>query len=599
MDKKKITLAGSAVFCREWIPQQANGEAIILLHGVESHCDWFEELGRALADKGYASFAYDRPGWGSSPGLPGHLAAYSDELARLEALANALRGKHQRVHLAGLSWGGMFALYAALRRGALFDTLSLIAPGICPLADLSLGRKILTAGNIILHNPQATLPTPIDPAHFTKKPQAADYINTDAQRTKRITASFCFETLKMRKFCQEYTGKRLLPPCGLFLAGDDKIVDNAATRKLLAQNPAVEITEYPGMEHSLIFECPQKLAEDMARHLARRAHRTQTAVVLGAGAVGSMVGALLANGGVATTLIGRRAHVDAVNNDGLLLELGGGRRRLRDNLQAVEGAAQVPGAPDLLIVAVKSFDTTSALEGARNLVGPQTVILSLQNGAGNERKIADLFPENTVLGGAICAYLDFAGPGQVVWSDDRGGLAAGFFSGNPQRAHEAADILRASGLEVVYSDSAARVKWSKLLLNTAFNALNAATGLSTAEILAHPEYGALAVRALREGFAVMAAQGIAPLNLPGYDVGKLGLLCKMPVLVARKILAKITARDTRTVSSMRQDVQKGRGMTEIDEINGAIVTAAKRANLPAPANERLCLLLREAATVNG
>ena len=67
----------------------------------------------------------------------------------------------------------------------------------------------------------------------------------------------------------------------------------------------------------------------------------------------------------------------------------------------------------------------TALEQARELVGSHTVIVSLQNGVGNEPRITAAFPHNTVLGGAICAYLEFAAPGEVVWTDDRGGLADG------------------------------------------------------------------------------------------------------------------------------------------------------------------------------
>lgn len=591
MGTSRIVLNGVPVVCREWLAEQPSTEAFLLLHGVESHSGWFCEVAPALAARGYNVFAYDRPGWGESEGMSGHLASYADELSRLEGLVRSLRVKHTRVHLAGLSWGGMLALYAALRRGILFDSVGLIAPGICPVADLPLMDKLKVAAGIVLRDPVSTVPVPIRTAHFTRLPQWVEFIEKDTLRNKRVTASFCFETLKMRKFCAEFAPLRTLPPLTLLLAGEDKIIDNAATRDLIEQSPGATIHELGGAEHSLVFEAPVAVAERLAENAALGRQHEKKVVVLGAGAVGSAVGGLLAQGGCPTILIGRKAHVEAVNGKGLKLSLGGGERFITDHLRAVETpeeALVAGGQPDLLIVAVKSFDTVSALTQARDLIGPQTVILSLQNGVGNEPRISAAFPHNTVLGGAICAYLDFAAPGEVVWSDDRGGLAVGYFSGDRSRAEDAAKLLRASGMMVVSCPDAARVKWSKLLLNTAFNALNASTGLSTSEILAHPEYGTLAVRALREGFAVMRAQGIAPLDLPGYQVGKLGLLCKLPCVAARTVLAKVTAKEKKTVSSMRQDVARGRGQTEVAEINGAIVAAGRRAQIPTPANEELC-----------
>lgn len=594
----KVVLRGSSVVCREWVPSCPGKEAYLLLHGVESHSGWFSELGDALAARGFSVFAYDRPGWGESAGLSGHLASYNDELARLEALVASLRVRHERVHLAGLSWGGMLALYTALRRGLLFDSVSLIAPGIFPSICLTASDRLRAIGGILFKNPLTTVAVPINPIHFTQHPDKIAYILQDPLRNKRMTASFCFETYKMRRFCAEVTPCRTLPPLALLLAGADKIIDNAATRDLLQKQAGILIHEFPGAEHSLVLECPEQVADVLVENASRQRITGRTVAVLGAGAVGSMVGGLLAQGGCTVSLIGRQAHVDAVNERGLHLRLGGGGRYIRDNLhgfQTPEEALAANGQPELLLITVKNFDIEQALEQARPLVGPRTVLLSLQNGVGNERKIAQAFPQNTVLGGAICAYLNFAGPGEVVWSDDRGGLAVGLFSGEREAAGAAAELLRVSGMEVVSSPDAARVKWSKLLLNTAFNALNAVTGLSTAEILAHPEYGVLAVQALREGFAVMAAQGIVPLDLPGYDVRKLGKLCRMPVAIARRVLARVMANEVKTISSMRQDVLRGKVRTEITELNGAIVEAGKRAGIATPANDRLCELMQQPA----
>lgn len=593
MNEITINTSSGSLFCREWRTCENADEAFLLLHGVESHSGWFSEIGRELALQGHSVLAYDRPGWGKSQGQRGHLESYNDEIKRIEELANALRVHHSKVHLVGLSWGGMLALYAALRRKVLFDSVTLIAPGIIAESDLPIKDKLLAAGGIICNKPQLLLDIPINLNHFTKVPEFADYIKNDHLRNKQVSASFCFETLKMRSFIKEQASKRTLPPTLLLLAGNDQIINNTATKELLESKPEVQIVEYANKEHSLVFECPQEVVKAICENAAKSPSLSKSVVVFGAGAVGSTVGGLLALGGVQTTLVAREKHANIINNTGLTIKLGSASRIIKNNLSAVTQASEITTPPDLVILSVKSFDTPDALEQLAPVINEKTTILSLQNGVSNERMIAQKLPKNTVLGGAICAYLNFAEPGKIEWSNDRGGLAAGLFSGDDYTGMSVAQLLRASGMEVTYCNDAMQVKWSKLLLNTAFNAINAATGLSTAQILSDKKYSALSVNALREGFAVMKAQGIEPINLPGYDVRKLGLLCKAPLLIARKVLAKITAKDTNTISSMQQDLKRGRGKTEISEINGAIVSAGEKAGIQTPANRELCAMIEQ------
>lgn len=648
--------SGARVHARLWLPAEGSTPtgAMLLLHGVESHADWFDEVSPRLAAAGLAAVAYDRPGWGASPspipgGSPvaetapdaepgggakaetdarGHMASYAEAIEHLEEIATRLRARFGALHLAGLSWGGLLALYAALRRGLFFDSLALIAPGVLPSVDLPWTAKLRVAAGILAKRPRTLVPLPIHVEHFTDRPDRAAYIRDDPKRVTAVTAAFCFETLKMRAFCKEQTPLRRLPPTTLLLAGRDGIIDNDATRRLLEPvGAAVQV--YDGAAHSLVFEDPARLAEDLLARIrtaadarsaatfpaplapALQPHRvqpipvgseegveavgsdgTRRVVVLGAGAVGSFVGGLIALGGHETTLIGRAAHVEAIQREGLRIGIGAGERVVREPLRAVTHAREIADPPDLLILAVKSFDTETALGEARHLVGPRTVILGLQNGVGNEARIHALFPGTALLGGAICAYLDFEAPGRIRWADDKGGLAAGVEACDFLRAQSVWEaVVPATGLETRFHDCAASVKWSKLMLNVAFNALNALTGLSTAAIMAHREHGRLAVRALREGFAVMRARHIDPVDLPGYAVTKLARLTRLPEIVARPVLARVTATQTRTVSSMAQDLAKGRRATEIDEINGAVVHAGAEAGVPTPANERLVAMM--------
>lgn len=587
---------GSEVFCREWVPGQANGEAVLLLHGVESHSGWFDEVAPLLTRAGFAVFAYDRPGWGQSAGVPGHLFSYADELARLEALARALRLKHSRLHLAGMSWGGMFAAYAALRAGVLFDSVTLIAPGICAREGVGAFGALKAAGAVLTRDWLATVPLDINAAHFTTRPEKQAEIMADPHRTKRVSAAFCFETLKMRRFIREHAGKRALPPTSLLLAEHDQIIDNTATLELFAGAREVTSEEVARAAHSLVFEAPEKCAAAIALAAARAESRApgRKVAVLGAGAVGSFVGGMLALGGARVTLVAREKQVAAVNRDGLKLRVGGAERIVKDNLRAV---TELDEAPELLLITVKSFSLEAALAGLQGKIGRDTVIVSLQNGIGNELKIRTAFPDNRVYAGVICAYLDFPEPGTVVCADDRIGLGVGSFDGDAAGLEEVADWLRASRMEVATAVDGLALKWSKLLLNVAFNALNAVTGLATDRIMADKRYGRLAARALKEAFAVMRAEGIRPVDLPGYPVKTLEKICRLPVPLVARALAFGTRKATRAVSSMQQDLRRGRGLTEIDELNGVIVRLAENHGLDAAANRELCALVREKCAV--
>lgn len=594
----ELTLpSGDVVFDRAWLPSHPENatDVVLCLHGVESHGSWFHEMAEALAGRGYVVHAYDRAGWGRSPGGRGHLPSYDVALRHLEEVVMVLRERYARVHLAGLSWGGMLALYAMLRRGLHFDSLTLIAPGVVAKADLSLWQKLRVAGAILRRRDERRIPVPIHTADFTTREDVTRAIEADPHRTTHVSARFCFETLKMRAFCREQVPHRKLPRWSLLLAENDAIVDNEAMRALFMTQD-VSVKQYAGKAHSLVFEDPARVAADIAERTEARvpnAARKRVAVV-GAGAVGSLVGGLLALRGHEVTLVGRAAHVEAIRKEGLRISIGAGSRVVRENLRAVTTPEEVGGTVDLVILAVKGFDTEATLAQLPPLLSDTTTILSLQNGLGNEAVIVEAYPGRIILGGAICAYLDFPEPGHIAWSDDRGGLAGGVVQGETEAARALwAAILPDTGMETRWVEDAARVKWSKLILNVAFNALNAVTGLPTAEILAHKRHGVLAAQALKEAFAVMRACGVEPVDLPGYPVRRMARLCRLPVGVVRRALAKATAGQTKTVSSMQQDVRKGRGSTEIDDINGRIVREGAAHGIPTPANEALCRMMQE------
>ncbi|GEM_PF-19581 len=591
------------VFTRIWTPEARNAvhDAILFLHGVESHGAWFEEVCSPLVAEGFALYASDRPGWGASDGARGDLHSYAHALAVVEGLVAELRRRHARVHGAGLSWGGKLALYAAVRRPLLFDSLTLIVPGLYPRRDISLPHRARVAASLLLGRGGAYVPLPIRDQEFTRRADRLSFVATDPLRVRAVTARFCLENLKMGRFLEEHV-VRLRTPAQLLLAGEDRVIDNAATDKLfsLAGSPHKRVEVCEGAAHSLVFEAPDRVARALASWPPAQARRTRAdaprhILVLGAGAVGSLVGGLLAWAGHRVTLVAREAHARAVNEQGLRLHMGGTRRTVREGLVAVTEPAAASEAPDLVLLCVKGFDTEAALQTLAPVLGPETPILSLQNGVRNEEIVARLLADRPIVAGAVCAYVALEGPGCVRLHDDRGGLALGPWTASARAATARAHAwLADTGLAVASAPEGKAVKWSKLMLNVAFNPLNALTGLGTRELLSHRVLGGLAVRAFAECARVMAAQDIAAVDLPGYPVSRLARLVRLPAGVARPILARAVRAEAQGASSMAADLARGRGRTEAQAINGAVVQAGRAHEVITPVNALLVSRVQEA-----
>ncbi len=593
-----------AIHIRESAPDAPPRGAFLLMHGMESHSGWFIDCAARLVRNGWAVIAFDRPGWGKSPGLRGHMASYHDLVELTAGLAGQIRRKYRSVHLAGMSWGGMAALYLALRRSWLFDSVALIAPGIATRSDLPLREKAKAAHDALRGERKKLLRPRFRPEHFTRDPQWRQYIENDPDRVTEVTTSFCIETLKMRRFIREQAGKRRLPPTLCLLAGEDEVIDNDSTAQLCCKAGA--LVEYiPRAAHTLVFEKPAQTAGIIDHHAeeARKAAETESRSaqrgpvwVAGAGAVGGAVASLLSFGGRETGVLVKPEQYATLKNNGITLHCGKAARRA-DTLSFADDPRRLPPGPRLVILAVKSFDTRAVLSQLRSQVPEESVLLSLQNSVSNEEAIASAFPRNTVIAGAVCASLEMAAPGSIRQAGDRGGLAAAAFAGDPGFAQAVWEgTLPLTGMECrwySHPQAAAEVKWSKLMLNTGFNALNAATAMPSSALLANPLYGDLAVAAMREGFAVMRRLKLHPLDLPGFPVSKLFFLLHAPSLLARRILAWQAGRGEEAASSMRQDVAKKRQHTEIHELNGTVVALAKQLGITAPANEKICRLMEK------
>lgn len=291
--------------------------------------------------------------------------------------------------------------------------------------------------------------------------------------------------------------------------------------------------------------------------------------ILGAGALGCSMGAALAASGADVSLLARsEAHVRAINELGLHVRDGDGERVVR--VRAATRAEPI-GPVDLVVVLVKSYDTRAAVEGARALLGPDTLVMSLQNGLGHEAVLAELVGRERVLAGKTYVGGVLLGPGRIIGGTRGKQTLIGELDGRvTARARAIAEVFNRAGLITTVSDRIQGVMWDKLMVNVSTGALAAVTRLTYGPLYEVPEVEATALAAVAEAMAVASAAGI-------------GLSIREPREAWLAASAGLS-RDFKT--SMLQSLEKG-SRTEIDFINGAVVREGERLGVPTPVNRTL------------
>lgn len=232
--------------------------------------------------------------------------------------------------------------------------------------------------------------------------------------------------------------------------------------------------------------------------------------VVGAGGMGALFGAILADGGLEVTLVDTdREHIESINRDGLRISgLGGDRCR---TIAAVDDAAQVAQA-DIVLVQCKGTATREAALSMRHLADQGAVFISFQNGLGNEDILAEILGAGNVFGGLTSMAGARLGPGHIR-DFDRVPSYIGEWGGEWQggmspRAEAIAAALSAAGLETHASADIRAEIWKKLLGNMTMSAVSGVTNLSSTEILQMDSLRQVCLTALDEAISIAHSQDI-------------------------------------------------------------------------------------------
>jgi len=285
-------------------------------------------------------------------------------------------------------------------------------------------------------------------------------------------------------------------------------------------------------------------------------------VVVGAGGVGGYFGGKLQRRGTAVTFVARGAHLEALRRRGLTIR-SATEGEWSAPATAVEHLAGQPTA-DAVLLCVKSFDTEEAVEAIRPVVGPDTAVLSLQNGVDNEAKIDAALGAGHAVGGVAYVFATIEGPG-VIAHTQGGRIVLGELDGQTRpRTERLRDAFTAAGVPTELSPDIRRALWDKYLAITAQAGMTALTRKPTGVLRAIPECWTMWRLLLEELAAIAAAEKVS-----------------LAADVVERILTGVAGLKPDTTSSMYHDLTHGKRL-ELEALQGHALRLAERHGLPAP-----------------
>ena len=306
----------------------------------------------------------------------------------------------------------------------------------------------------------------------------------------------------------------------------------------------------------------------------------------GVGAIGTYIGGSLAASGQRVVFIDRPNVADEVRQQGLHLRYRDQKKQVNqpEVVSSLEEALN-RGPFDAAILAVKSFDTPSVLAEAQPYREQMPAVLCLQNGVENEDLIGEALGSDKVVRGTVTTAIGRGGLGTITVEKLRG---VGVALDHPLGA-SLVDALDTAGLKAKGYRHGPSMKWSKMITNLLANASSAILNMSPAEIFSHPGLYRVEMMMYMEALAVMEAQSIGVCDLPGTPVRLLSWIIRsLPAGISRFLLVQSLGKGRGgKMPSFHIDLYSGRGRSEVDYLNGAVVRFGERFRVATPTNHWL------------
>ena len=295
--------------------------------------------------------------------------------------------------------------------------------------------------------------------------------------------------------------------------------------------------------------------------------------MMGSGGLGGFFGGRLAHAGCEVSFIARGEHLRAMREHGLRIESAVHGDIVVKQARFTDDPAAI-GVVDLVIVAVKLWDTESAAKAMRPMVGPDTAVLSLQNGVTKDEVLVREFGKAAVMGGVCYVGTRIARPGVIEQTGPLQRLVFGEYDGS--RSERAEMLLKAAlptGIDTDLSSDIRRSLWEKFVFLVGLSATTTSMRTTIGPIRSHPRTRAFLHDIMKEVVAVGRAHGV---NLPAdYAAERLAF--------ADSVAPGMT-------SSMHHDLDRGSRL-ELPWLSGAVVELGARAGVPTPLNRAVCDIL--------
>lgn len=288
--------------------------------------------------------------------------------------------------------------------------------------------------------------------------------------------------------------------------------------------------------------------------------------VMGSGGVGGFYGGRLAHAGYDVSFIARGAHLAALREHGLEIENPPHGSIHVPRVTATDDPATI-GIVDLVVIAVKLWDTENAARAIAPLVGTHTAVLSLQNGVIKDDILRRAFGVAAVMGGVVYVATHLSRPGVIHQTGSMQRAVIGEYDGQPsERATRLVDALRHAGLTADISGDIRRTLWEKYVFLVGLSGTTATMRSTIGPIRQHPQSRAFLLELMKETVAVGRAHGV---NLPGnYAEERLAFADTVP--------ADMT-------SSLHHDLERGNPL-EVAWLSGGVVQLGEAVGVPTPAN---------------
>ncbi len=286
-------------------------------------------------------------------------------------------------------------------------------------------------------------------------------------------------------------------------------------------------------------------------------------LVMGTGGVGGYYGGLLAGQGNEVTFIARGAHLYAIRQEGLKVKSIHGDFTISP-ANATDDPANV-GPVDLILFTVKTYNTDEAAEAIRPAVGPQTVVMSLQNGIDAAERIGRAVGMEHVVGGATWLSSAVQEPGVIKQISQFRRIVFGELGGGSSaRIQSIYEVLNNTGITVEVSENILKILWTKFVFIAAVSSIGSLTRLPMGDYRSVPEARALLTYIMEEVTALAGAQGVT-----------------LDPDVVQKSLEFIDNSAPHIKPSMQLDVESGH-RTELESMIGVIGRKGRQLNIPTP-----------------